>query len=85
MQAVQQTVSFGGRCEGVRKPRAEEPLSPAPFPTSTGRLTLDFGVEHGMLDDEDLIQGPPVSTPVPDALEAAPLTPSAPTIRAIAA
>jgi len=61
-------------------PRAEEPPSPVPFPTSSGRLTLDFGVEHGMIDDEDLIQGPPVSTPVPDALEAAPLTPSAPTI-----
>lgn len=49
-------------------------VSPTRTPPSgsLGGLALDFAVEHGVLDnDEPKLQGPPVSTPVPDVLDAA--------------
>lgn len=64
-------------------PPMPEPASPAPAPTpirGTERLTIGFAVEHGMPDDDAPMQGPPVSSPVPGALEAVPLAPPAPTV-----
>lgn len=42
------------------------------------RLVLDFAVEHGMVsDDEPLLAGPPISTPIPDVLDSTPPVPGA--------
>lgn len=66
-------------------PRAEEPVADAPPAMAlesveraaddvggeapTG-FVLDFAVEHGLIeDDQPLLEGPPVSSPVPDVLE----------------
>ena len=48
-------------------------VSPTRTPPSgsLGGLALDFAVEHGVLDDDEpKVQGPPISTPVPDVLDA---------------
>jgi hypothetical protein len=45
-----------------------------------GRLNLDFAVDHGMPEDEPVLEGPPISLPVPDAPEPATLTIPTPTV-----
>ncbi len=61
-------------------PALEDPTPAATRPPSLGHLTLDFAVEHGMPDDEARIQGPPISSPVPDALDVVPMEPPAPRV-----
>jgi hypothetical protein len=53
---------------------------PAAAPPDLDGLALDFGVGHGMPDDEAVLEGPPISSPVPDAFDVVPLEPPAPTV-----
>lgn len=55
-------------------------LPPALVPPPSAGLMLDFAVEHGMADEEEpVLQRPPISSPIPDALDVAPVDPPAPT------
>jgi tetratricopeptide (TPR) repeat protein len=54
--------------------------TPETAPPAAG-LLLDFAVEHGMANgDETVLQGPPISSPIPDALDEVPSEPPAPTV-----
>lgn len=55
-----------------------------PLPATNAGLLLDFAVEHGVVDAdaEPLLVGPPISSPIPDALPAQPATPEAPRVHA---
>ena len=60
-----------------------EPVMAASRPEShkdTGML-LGFDVDHGMADEEvPLLQRPPISSPIPGALDVVPMEPPAPTV-----
>jgi tetratricopeptide (TPR) repeat protein len=60
-------------------PPAADPPTTAPS-SVVGRLNLDFAVDHGMPEDEPVLEGPPISLPVPDAPEPATLTIPTPTV-----
>jgi hypothetical protein len=45
-----------------------------------GRLSLDFAVEHGPPEDETVIEGPPISSPVPGDVDVAPSSRPTPTV-----
>ncbi|GAB1344981.1 hypothetical protein MASR1M101_41080 [Gemmatimonas sp.] len=52
---------------------------PSMLPPAPAGMMLDFAVEHGMADDvEPVLQRPPISSPIPDALDVAPIDPPAP-------
>lgn len=55
-------------------------------PPTLGGLSLGFTVEHGMIDeDAPLLQGPPISSPVPEALELMPTEPPSATVAPVTA
>lgn len=60
-------------------PSAAPVPPPSLQPPTPAGLMLDFAVEHGMADEaEPVLQRPPISSPIPDALDVAPLDPPAP-------
>lgn len=60
-------------------PSAAPVPPPSLQPPTPAGLMLDFAVEHGMADEaEPVLQRPPISSPIPDALDMAPLDPPAP-------
>jgi tetratricopeptide (TPR) repeat protein len=59
------------------------PAAAAPIntpPAMVGRLSLDFAVEHGPPEDETVIEGPPISSPVPGDVDVAPSSRPTPTV-----
>ena len=59
------------------------PAAAAPIntpPAMVGRLSLDFAVEHGPPEDETVIEGPPISSPVPGDVDVAPPSRPTPTV-----
>ena len=66
------------------EPPIDAPLSTAPPinapPAMVGRLSLDFAVEHGPPEDETVIEGPPISSPVSGDVDVAPSSRPTPTV-----
>lgn len=66
-------------------PLPEAAGEPLVTPPTVGSLAIDFAVAHGMIGDEEegeeeMVERPPVSTPVPDALPELSFEPPAPAV-----
>jgi hypothetical protein len=64
--------------EASPPPAASPPMN-AP-PAVVGRLSLDFAVDHGMPDDETVIEGRPISSPVSGDVDVTPSSRPTPTV-----
>jgi len=65
------------------EPPTDRPPTDAPMdapPAIVGRLSLDFAVDHGMPEDETVIEGPPISSPVPGGIDVAAHSRPTPTV-----